>query len=54
MEELIKSINDLIKEVRTLTALVSCLLQSEETGDELNYSDDQAPKTYLDGTPIAK
>lgn len=50
MDELIKSIHDLIKEIRALTIVVGSLLPSEDIIDD--DDDEPAPKTYLDGTPI--
>jgi len=53
MDELIKNINDLTKEIRTLTAVVSALLQREVISVVSDESDEPIQRTYLDGTPIA-
>lgn len=53
MDDLIKSINELIAEMRSLNRSIESLLLCDTIDDD-GEKEDSEPTTYLDGTPIAK
>jgi hypothetical protein len=53
MDELTKSINSLIKEIRTLTGVIESVLLTDDNVHDADTDEDKPATTYLDGTPIA-